>query len=89
MLSSSVSIWSCGMSDLIALSTSAKMRSVCSIRVPGAARTWRRICPASTDGKKSLPIRPKATSETELATIRMKTTRTATLFPRLQARNPP
>lgn len=66
MLSLMVSTSSGGMIWRIRFSTAPTMRSVSSSRVPTGARTWRRICPASTLGKKSVPT--TSASPTALAT---------------------
>ena len=55
MLSRMVSSSSGGTISRIAVSTWSAMRAVCSMRVPVGARRCSRICPASTDGKKSCP----------------------------------
>ena len=54
-LSRMVSSSSFGTSWRIAASTWSAMRAVSSMRVPVGARRCRRICPASTLGKKSRP----------------------------------
>ncbi len=53
-------------SCLMRLSTAAKSCCVLSRRVPGGARTCRRICPASTCGKKSRPSSGNSSSETSI-----------------------
>jgi hypothetical protein len=53
------------------------------------ARTWSRIWPASTVGKKSLPINPKPTRHTELPTRAANAQKTAGRCPRPHARSPP
>ncbi len=54
---------SSGTNSRITPSTSPKIRSVSSTRVPAGARTWSRNCPASTLGKKSRPIQGYSASD--------------------------
>ena len=56
MLSMMVSISLGGITWRISRSISAKITSVCSMRVPEGARACRRIWPESTVGKKSRPM---------------------------------
>ena len=62
-LSSTMSSSFAGIVARTTSSTSAKRRALSSSRVPAGQRTWRRSCPASTVGKKSMPISQKRPSD--------------------------
>ena len=88
MLSIIVTISLFGITPSTSDSTRAKSFSVNSMRVPGSARTWKRICPASTEGKKSRPrwgkrLAREATTKTPNPTV------TSARRCRAQSRYPP